>query len=444
MEMLIKNKVLVGTVTDQGKTGDGIVSEFALPIYVPNAIPGDVIEFKIIKVEKRRGFGLVLRVIDPSMNRVQPRCDVAAQCGGCQLQHQFSEAQALFKLNLLKQRLRRVVNLDDALVQPMLVGRTEWATRNKMQFSFGWCPQGLLIGMFAPRSHRVVNALWCHVMPAEMNAVLTAVRLWHARHPMPVFNEITGNGILRHLTIRFSFYTQQLMVILTVSRWVELPHFVEMLVKVSGMCSVFLSVQPDPTTDDVLGKKTRRLWGKPTIEDVVCGIRCQVSPTTFMQANAVLVEALYTVIGNVVVLNKPVIDLYCGAGVLTCVLAQHGVDVIGVDNNPSAIKDAKANAKRNQVRVRFYCMDVADYLGRSGCNCSTVIVDPPRRGMDRLVVNQLLAAKPERLVLVSCYPDTLARDLSLFLEGGYTLTLIQPVDMFCHTPHIECVVVLEA
>lgn len=439
--MLIKNSIYFGEITDQGKKGEGIVWQEGCPVYVPNGIPGDRVEFKVLKVGKRRAFGKLLRVMVPGLHRVEPKCAVADQCGGCQLQHQSQAAQVEFKSTLLVSRLSRFIDLSSAMVHPMIVGEHQWATRNKMQFAFGMGHDGLEIGLYAPRSHRVVNTGFCEIMSPSMNQVLTAIRDWHARAKVSVFNELTGEGVLRHVSLRYSYVTGELMVILTVGEAVDFSGFVAAIQGVDGVCSVHVSIQSDPTDDRVLGDHLDLVWGAPTIRDVVCGTTCYVSPKTFMQANAMLVDRLYQTLMKSLNVHGALVDLYCGAGVLTCLLARHYDHVIGVDNNESAIGDAQRNAKENGLNVEFVCQDAGDFLRAYSHEAMTIIVDPPRQGL--AIVPELLQKKPLQIVYVSCYPDTLGRDLRAFVAGGYRISSIQGVDMFCHTVHIECVVVLE-
>ena len=410
-------------------------------MYIPNCIPGDDVEFKVIKVDKRRAFGKLLQVKAPSSDRVEPKCSVASQCGGCQLQHQSQLSQVSFKSNLLVSRLSRFVDLSNVQIEPMLSGDRQWATRNKMQFAFGIGADGLEIGLYAPRSHRVVNLDYCDIMSKSMNQVLAAIRSWHSQAQVPVFNEMTGDGILRHVTLRHSYVSGELMVILTVSTSFDMDSFIDAVRQVEGVTSVFVSYQADPKNDQVLGDEVVHKWGRQNIQDVVCGTICQVSPKTFMQANAMLVNTLYQTLMKSLNVQGELVDLYCGAGVLTCALARHYAQVIGVDNNPSAIADARQNAEHNGLNIEFICQDAGDFLTTYSAEDLTVIVDPPRQGL--AIVPELLQKKPNQIVYVSCYPDTLGRDLRQFLAGGYGIKSIQGVDMFCHTAHIECVVVLE-
>ncbi len=441
--MIKKNETYQGVVSALGKRGEGIVQLDQFPIYIPNAIPGDTIEFKAIKIEKRRAFGKLIQLISTSTDRVDPKCSIALQCGGCQLQHQHLTAQIQFKTTLLQDRLSRFIDLSEVNMMPLLFGTTQYETRNKMQFAFAMAQEGLQIGLYAPRSHRVVNVTNCEIMSAPMNAVLRSLKRWHLNAKTSVFDEQTGEGVLRHVVIRYSYATGQLMVIVTVGQLIDSTSMIEFLSDVPGMTSIYLSLQSDPTNDGVLGDELRHVWGSKTITDHIGKVQAIISPHTFMQANAHLVHDLYAAIIKRLDFDRPVYDLYCGAGVLSCAIALAGFDVIAVDNNPSAISDAKANAVQNDVSIQFKCQDVIQFLTSHSDSNRQVIVDPPRQGLASAVIHSLIKIAPKQIIYVSCFPDTLGRDLRLFVDGGYTVHSVQGVDMFCHTPHIEAIVVLE-
>ncbi|MEC8677552.1 MAG: 23S rRNA (uracil(1939)-C(5))-methyltransferase RlmD [Candidatus Margulisiibacteriota bacterium] len=441
--MIQKNSVFEGIVSEQGKFGEGIVYIDDFPIYIPNVIPDDKVEFKILKVEKRRAFGKMNRILDSSPNRVKVTCSVAEQCGGCQLQHQSVQSQAEFRSNLLKSRLSRYINNDLVEFLPIITNNTHWETRNKMQFAFSLIDNTLQIGLYAPRSHRVVGLDYCHVMSKKMNAVLVVVKKWHKTSKVPVFDELTGQGVLRHITLRYSYATDELMVILTTGSVYKLDSFISAISMLEGVTSIYHAIQTNPSDDTVIGDNITHVWGNKHINDVVNGITCKVSPKSFMQANALLVKNLYGAVIDHLDFSRLVLDLYCGTGVLTCSIAKRCDKVIGVDSNPAAIADAVLNAKANNVHVDFYCRDVIDFLLELKNDNITVVVDPPRQGLSSRVIETLIKLEPEQLIYVSCYPDTLGRDLRLFIEGGYAVKTVQPVDMFLHTPHIEAVVILK-
>ena len=206
--MPLKNEIRVITITSQGKTGDGVGFLDDLPVYIPNCIPGDLVQIKVVKVEKRRAYGKLLAVLEPSTHRVEPQCHVAARCGGCQLQHQSQDSQLNFKQKLLIDRLGRFIKLDTVDVLGMIPSTNQYMFRNKMQFSFAMVDGELHIGLYAARSHRVVNTRKCPIMFPSMNDVIESIRGWHQVNFVPVFNEAQGVGVLRHLTIRYSSSTQ--------------------------------------------------------------------------------------------------------------------------------------------------------------------------------------------------------------------------------------------
>ena len=441
--MIQKNSVFEGIVSEQGKFGEGIVYIDDFPIYIPNVIPDDNVEFKILKVEKRRAFGKMNRILESSSDRVKVTCAVAEQCGGCQLQHQSVQSQAEFRSNLLKSRLSRYINNDLVEFLPIITNNSHWATRNKMQFAFAMVNNSLAIGLYASRSHRVVDFDYCHVMSKKMNIVLDAVKDWHKTSGVPVFDELTGQGVLRHITLRYSYETGELMVILTTGSTYNLDSFINAINTVECVTSIYHAIQSNPSEDTVIGDNIAHVWGNKHINDVVNGITCKVSPKSFMQANALLVKNLYGLVIDHIDFSGLVLDLYCGTGVLTCSIAKRCDKVIGVDSNPDAIADATLNAKANNVQVDFYCRDAIDFLLQQKNDNVTVVVDPPRQGLSPRVIETLIKIEPKQIIYVSCYPDTLGRDLRLFTNGGYAVKTVQPVDMFLHTPHIEAVVILQ-
>ena len=344
---------------------------------------------------------------------------------------------------MLKSRLSRYINNDLVKFLPIITNNTHWETRNKMQFAFSMLDNTLQIGLYAPRSHRVVGLDYCHVMSKKMNEVLDVVKDWHKTSKVPVFDELTAQGVLRHITLRYSYATGELMVVLTTGSAYKLNSFIDAIHTVEGVRSIYHAIQTNPSDDRVIGDNITHVWGNTHINDVVNGIICKVSPKSFMQANALLVENLYGAVIDHLDFSKLVLDLYCGTGVLTCSIAKHCDKVIGVDNNSDAIADAVLNAKANNVQVDFYCRDVIDFLLEQKNDNLTVVVDPPRQGLSPRVIETLIKLEPKQLVYVSCYPDTLGRDLRLFIEGGYAVKTVQPVDMFLHTPHIEAVAILQ-
>jgi 23S rRNA (uracil1939-C5)-methyltransferase len=437
--MAQKNDVCIGTVIAQGKNGDGVMMVHGMPVYVANTVVGDTIECRIVKCEKRRYYGKLLKLLTEGPDRVTPLCGVSDRCGGCQLQHQRYESQLTFKAGVLRERLSRYVSLP--FIAAMISCENPYQTRNKIQCAFDGVTGQL--GLYAARSHRVIPLNACVMLPDAMNAVIAGIHAWHQNHGAPIFNEKTGVGVLRYVTIRYAAATNELMVILTTATPFNTTAFCDALSGISGMTSIYTSIQASESSDAVLGASLDLVWGRETITDCVGTIRCSVSPRSFMQANYRLVDRLYGWVLDHIAPQDPVADLYCGTGILTCLIAKRVSRVVGVDNNPDSIANARENALQNGVSPTFICADVATYItGDRDSGIQTVILDPPRKGCSALVLDALIQRPVPNIIYISCCADTLGRDLRHLCQGGYHLETIQGVDMFCHTSHIEAIAVL--
>jgi 23S rRNA (uracil1939-C5)-methyltransferase len=452
--MLKKNDTITLDITEQGKTGDGMGFVDTFPVYVPNCISGDRISCKILKIDKRRAYGKCMRVLSSSNDRVVPKCAVAATCGGCGVQHQALEAQVRFRETLLKARLARFLMLPPNVFRSMVRHSEPWEFRNKLQCTFGMDPktESVTLGLYAARSHRVVDIDSCPIIYPKMNTVFAAVKDWAVQQHIPIFNELTGEGVLRFLTLRYAPHTEQVMLIITGSEPVLAEEWKHTLKDISGITSAHYCQQGDPTNDAVVDALPTLMFGEPVIEDVVFGVQCNISPLSFMQGNGQMVDVLYqTFLEALDYKGGDIVDLYCGAGVFTIALARgyvgtNGADkqgkVIGVDINASSIADAVENAKRAKVDVDFKCVAAEAFVQAHDLAHATVIMDPPRKGCDPTVLDALLKATPKTIAFMSCYPDSLGRDLRVLVDGGYRVTMVQPVDMFPHTAHVEAVVML--
>jgi len=265
---------------------------------------------------------------------------------------------------------------------------------------------------------------------------------------VPVFNEAQGVGVLRHLTIRYSRSTQALMVIITVAQALpDVNGLVDALRRISGVVCVFISTQSNPSDDSVLGDTLECIWESgdgPYIVDDIAGHQCRISPRSFVQGNALMVDTLYQTLIDHLQWDGygQLIDLYCGTGSLTMALAAVGGEVIGVDDNQSAIEDARYNAKLNGLSCLYKCQSAELFLESTDCSDSIIVMDPPRKGCDQRVLQAIICAKPKRIGFISCNVDTLGRDLRVLVDAGYRIDCIQSVEMFCHSPHLEIVVIL--
>ena len=268
LNMFKKNQLIDLMITDQATTGAGIATIKNHPIIIPNTIPGDRIQCKIVKVTPNRSFARLITITKPSPHRVIARCTVANQCGGCQLQHQSKASQLQYKQTLMHTKLNQNIFIKSNHIQPILSHKDPWEFRNKMQFTFakGPTPKTIHIGLYAARSHRVVNTSHCPIMPATMNQVLDKFREFYAHYPISIFDEKTGLGCLRHITIRYAHATKSMMVILTIAA--PLPHqneLINALSNIPSLHSIYTTHQSNPSSDQVLGHNLTLVWGEPTI-----------------------------------------------------------------------------------------------------------------------------------------------------------------------------------
>ena len=447
--MLSKNQHLTVHVSEQGKHGQGIAFVDNLPIHIPNTLPQDLVEIKLIKLEKSRIFAKLVRILTPSQNRVHPSCNVAHLCGGCQLQHQHIDAQLQFKSQQLQQTLSQHITLNTSRILPIVPSISYTGFRNKMQFAFGLVKTSLVIGLYASRSHRIVDSHSCSIMPRAMHQVLESIKAWHAKHHVSIFDEATQTGCLRYLSLRYAFATQELMAIVTCGQHnTKLTSLTNWLKHDALVDSLYYSTQDDPKNDQVLGSSLQLAFGASRIKDNIAGITCSISPKSFVQANVKSTQTLYTTFQHILNWDKksPLIDLYCGTGILSLMMAKDSeasTQIIGIDSNPDAIQDANQNAKSNQLEVSFYCQTAESFLQNHPLTNATVILDPPRQGCHPTVIDAICKAKPNKVGIISCNPATLGRDLALFLNQGFCIKAIQAVDMFCHSFHLEVCVCLE-
>ncbi len=456
-----KNDIVRLKITDMQAEGMGVGKVDGYALFVKDAVVGDVIDARIVKVKKTYGYGRVERIINPSPVRVTPRCPIAKQCGGCQLQAMSYEAQLDFKQNKVRNALVRIGGFDpsfiDSIMEPIIGMEDPWRYRNKAQYPIGTGKDGNPIaGFYAGRTHDIIPVDDCLLGVAENKEILDAVLSYMKEHKIPAYDEKTGEGCVRHVLIRKGFATGRLMVCIVVN---ESPgtylsdSLVEKLSRIPGMASISLNINKK-RTNVILGDKVIKLWGDDVIHDVVGGIDFAISPLSFFQVNPVQMEKLYaTALEYAGLTGKEAVwDLYCGIGSISLFMAKKARMVYGIEIIPQAIEDAMDNAKRNGIdNVKFFVGKAEEvlpeyYLGNNDIpdmkHPDVIVVDPPRKGCDEACLETMLKMQPERIVYVSCDPATLARDLKILTEGGYELKRVRPCDMFPHSVHVESCVLL--
>lgn len=452
--MVEKNKEYIFDIISQGYEGEGIAKiDNRYPIFIDGALKGEKVKVRIVKVNKNFAYGKLMEVLEASEERVNPPCAIYKRCGGCKLQHASYKAQLDFKWDRVKDCVSKIGKLDPSIVKYPLGMEEPWRYRNKVQLPIGLINGEVKIGFFAPRSHDIIDMESCLIQDEIGDKVVKLTREWIEKfniRPYNVDGEYDEKGIVRHIMIRRGFTTNEVMVVL-VTNGEKLPHkeeFVDLMVKnIPGIKSVIQNIN-SKKTNVILGLESKTLWGEDTISDYIGDFRFNISPLSFFQVNPTQTEVLYGKALEYANLtgNEEVFDAYCGTGTITLFLSQKAKKVYGVEIIPQAIDNAWINAKENKVEnVEFFVGEsevVIPDLINNGVKADVVVVDPPRKGCDKKLLDAITNIDAKKIVYVSCDPSTLGRDLAILEENGYKTLEVQPVDMFPNTSHVETVVSL--
>ncbi|MGE5708430.1 MAG: 23S rRNA (uracil(1939)-C(5))-methyltransferase RlmD [Bacteroidota bacterium] len=407
--------------------GEGIARHEGLAVFVPFAAPGDRVRAELISEKPSYARALIREIVEPGPGRIEPKCPAFGRCGGCQLQHLDYPAQLEAKRAIVQEAFRRIAHLDPSIAS-VLPG-DPWHYRNKVH----WAVDGKRIGLFEPRSHRIVEAYPCLIQHPLNNLVLDFFRRMLKEFPFVD---------LRSAFAKVGTHTDELMIGI-VTRGEAFPQaewVAEVRTQFPGVRAIVQNIHPAPG-NALLGKKTLVLWGKDEITERLGDLTYAVSARSFFQVNSLQAEVLYGEVARLAGLtgNELVYDCFSGTGSIALFLAKHAREVVGIEEIPDATKNARRNAQLNGVEnARFLTGLVEDLLPGMACP-DAVILDPPRKGCEPSVLDTLLATRPRRVVYVSCNPATLARDAALLCAGGYRLEEVTPVDMFPQTAHVECV-----
>ena len=432
-----------------GTSGEGVGRYENFTVFVPNALPGETVSVIIEEVKNSYARGRIKQILHESVDRAAPRCELYEECGGCQLQHLSYEAQLRAKRAQVVDALIHIGKLPQIPVMETLRAEEPWNYRNKMQFPIGRNSGRIVIGCFAQGSHTIINTENCHIQRAKNNDLANAAREIAEQLHIPVYNEDTHKGILRHIVGRVGRSNDLMAVIVTATK--QLPRakdFVRMMrERLPNLVSVHQNIQTY-RNNVIMGRDTQLLWGRPTIIDSLGRLNFHISPRSFFQVNTKQAERLYEQALAYADLHgtETVIDAYCGTGTITLFLAQKARKVYGIEIVQPAILDARKNARDNHVKnAEFIVGDataVMPALYKQGIRPDVVVVDPPRAGCTETVLRTFANMKPQRIVYVSCNPATLARDLAILKELGYLAQEVQPVDLFPQTSHVENVCLL--
>lgn len=445
MPGLEKNRIYRAHIDGYSSEGLGIARIDGQVVFVHGAIRGEVCDVLVMKVLKNAAFGKIAALAEPSPARRQPDCPYYGRCGGCDFRHMSYDEELWAKRTRVQDALTRIGGAE-VTVEEILGAEQPLHYRNKSIYPIS--PAGE-VGFYRARSHQVVHVEHCLIQKPEADALAQAVRDYIARFRVAPYDETAGRGLLRHLYVRTSCRGESLACLLVNGS--RLPHeqeLVDMLrAAAPGVCGVVLG-ENTRRGNAILGDRYRTLWGRDYLTDTLCGLELRLSVPSFYQVNHDQAQRLYEKALEYAGLTgrELAVDLYCGAGTITQVLARRARHVIGGEIVPEAIRDAEDSARRNGVdNVEFLCGDasrLAAELRQRGLRPDVICVDPPRKGLAPDVVEAAASMTPGRIVYVSCDPATLARDVARFAPLGYCPVRACAVDLFPGTAHVETVVLL--
>lgn len=438
-------KIEINGMTHEGQ-GVGRIDNFT--VFVDGVIKGEEAEIKIIKVNKNYAVGKLLKLLKASPDRIEPVCGVYKRCGGCSLQHMSKEATLRFKTELVTESINRIGKLQDVKVNDIIGMEKPFNYRNKAQYPVGRLKDELKVGFYAKKSHEIIDTRVCMIQHSMSDKAKLIVKEFLTKNNISVYDEATGKGLIRHVMTRTGFNTGEVMVVLVINGK-SLPgqdQLVRLLIEeIPEIKSIVLNVNT-ANTNVILGPKNIVIYGEETITDFIGKFKFRISPLSFFQVNPVQTEVLYNKALEYAGLTgqETVFDLYCGIGTISLFLSEKAKKVYGVEVVEEAVRDAKENAKLNNVdNVEFFVGEaerIIPDMYQRGIKADVVVVDPPRKGCDVALLETLVSMEPQRIVYVSCNPATLARDLGYLAEHGFKVLEVQPVDMFPWTSHVECVV----
>ena len=446
--MLIKNQIYEAVICDYTAEGLGVAKIEGCAVFIPNAIMGEKVLVRIEKAQKTWAAGKMTEILEKSPHRVNRECPVAKLCGGCDFWHMDYEEETRLKADRVRQALNRIGG--EALdTMPILAAPTCYGYRNKAQYPVS-CRKGrLFAGFFKAGTHEVIENDRCLILPPEADQVKNIVVDHANRFHVTAYDEAAHQGLLRHIYVRRGAVSGQVLVCLAVNGR-RYPHENELIARlkaVPGFATLVLSVNTKKG-NTVLGDEFITLYGPGYIEDTLCGLTFRLSPRSFYQVNHHQAQRLYGAAISLaeITKNDTVLDLYCGVGTITLAMAKAAGRVIGVELVAQAVEDARENAKRNGIEnAEFFCGDAGQaalMLEQQGIRADVVVVDPPRKGLNAGTIEALRRFAPRRIVYVSCDPATLARDVALLKEKGYTLQSATAADLFPRCAHVESIVCL--
>ena len=452
--MFNKNDIVRTDIVDMTNEGDGIGHVDGYTLFVKDAVIGDTVLAKITRPKKSFAYARLEQILTPSRDRVEPRCSVARQCGGCRLQAMSYSMQLEFKEGVVRRNLERIGGFRDIPMEPIMGMENPWRYRNKAQYPIGTNKDGKLVaGYYAGRTHSIIDIRDCALSPKKNDEILRTVLAFAEEYKISAYDEGTGTGLLRHLLVREGFSSGQVLICLVINGR-KLPKsdvLVSRLKEIFGVTSICLNVNTK-RTNVILGREVIPLFGEPWITDTLLDYSFRISPLSFYQVNPAQTVKLYGKAVEYAALTgeETVFDLFCGIGTISHFLSAKAREVYGVEIVPEAIEDAKANARRNGItNMKFFAAAAEDVAERGYFDeenplvrPDVIVLDPPRKGCEESLLRVIRELAPDRIVYVSCDSATLSRDLKILCEDMYELKRVCACDMFPQSCHVETVCLL--
>ena len=445
-----KNQEYTVDIIDNGYEGEGIAKIDNFTIFIPGAIKGEKVKILIVKVLSSHAFGKILEIINKAEGRQDADCSTYKRCGGCNLRHIKYEETLKMKQNAVQSLVNKTL-INKLQVEKTVGMENPFHYRNKAQYPLGINREGLpVIGVFANRTHEVIPMEKCLIQNPKSEEIAKFVLDFIRQNNISIYNEKNGKGLFRHIVIKVGIKSGQIMCVLVVNGK-DIPQekslVNELIIKFPEIKTIVKNVNIK-NTNVILGYENINLYGDGLIEDKLGEYTFKISPLSFYQVNPIQAEKLYNLGVEMAQISKEdiVFDLYCGIGTISLFMAKYAKKVYGIEIVKEAVDAANENALINGINnTEFYAGDVEtvldDLINKNGVKADIVMFDPPRKGLDKNSINNILKIKPKKIVYISCNPATLVRDLAEF-EGLYQVQKIVPVDMFPWTSHCEVVTVL--
>lgn len=448
--MLENGQIKEVEIIDINHTGQGVAKVDNFVVFVDNAVTGDIVEIEITEKKKNFAVGRLKKIIKESAQRVKPHCSYYYDCGGCQLMHLDYAANLLYKKSRVINELRRAsINLDDVKVHETMGMEDPFRYRNKTAFSVAEKNNEIIIGPYEQGTYNTVDISGCMLQTTEADRAVALFKNLMIKHNIKAYDKRTGNGTIKSVVVRSSRKNELMFIIVTSSESFPVKEKLveELITAIKAISTVVQNINPK-NTNLVMGYKNITLYGEGTITDTIGDLTFTISPETFFQINPQQTEKLYEKAIDYADLKNDQVcfDIYCGIGTISLMAAKKAKKVYGVEIVEQSIINAKENASANNIKNTEFFAGKAEVLlpklYKKNVKADVVIVDPPRKGCEKEVIDTIISMKAERVVYVSCNPSTLARDIKMLEDGGYRLIEVQPVDQFPWTVHVECVALM--